>query len=208
MLTMKRRRLGNLTVHDKPSAALSKGKTVAPKLPTEQYFSEAFVESVGAVMFRLATKQICVLHQLAEGWYVLAKGRRNLGETRRTAVVRELEEETGYICRLLPVRLRARCPPTVEEQHTPDEVRTFDNASEPFNLQIVKLSDTEVKVVWWYIASIDDSIPSERRAAHEVARSSVMWCDYTEALNRLTFKWDRDMVTRAIELVNGTHNIS
>ncbi|KAI4241197.1 MAG: hypothetical protein L6R42_011347, partial [Xanthoria sp. 1 TBL-2021] len=59
---------------------------------TEQYTSEAFVESVGAVLFRMSTQEICVLHLLKKNEYILAKGRRNCGETRQDAAARELTE--------------------------------------------------------------------------------------------------------------------
>ena len=51
-----------LTEHDTLSTALSLADTAASKLPRDQCFSEAFVESVGAVISRLGTKQIRVLH--------------------------------------------------------------------------------------------------------------------------------------------------
>lgn len=68
---------------------------------SEQYFSDCFVESAGAVLFRLSTQEICILHLLDRNEYVLAKGRRNLGETRQRTVIREIAEETGFSCRIL-----------------------------------------------------------------------------------------------------------
>ena len=60
------------------------------RFESEQYTSEAFVESVGAVLFRLSTQEICVLHLLDRDEYVLAKGRRNCGESRQDAAIREV----------------------------------------------------------------------------------------------------------------------
>lgn len=61
------------------------------RFESEQYASEAFVESVGAVLFRMSTHEICVLHLLDRDEYILAKGRRNCGETRKDAAVREVK---------------------------------------------------------------------------------------------------------------------
>ena len=52
--------------HEISFTALSVANAAAFKLPEEQYFSEAFVESVGAVIIRLGTKQIRALHQTTE----------------------------------------------------------------------------------------------------------------------------------------------
>lgn len=173
----------NSTQRGTLSAAPFPANPAAPKLATEQYSSEAFVEGVGAVIYRLATKQICVPHQTTEDWYVLAKGSRDLGETRQVAALRELKEETGHPCRLLLVTISARRPLTMEPEHSPDQVRSFDRASEPSTLQMMRLRQTDLEMVWWYIAAVDDRIPTERRTALEVAKLSVMWCHYSDVLD-------------------------
>ena len=62
------------------------------RFESEQYMSDAFVESVAAVLFRLSSREVCVLHYLKRDEYVLAKGRRNCGETRQAAAVREVTD--------------------------------------------------------------------------------------------------------------------
>ncbi|KAK4238869.1 hypothetical protein C8A03DRAFT_43414 [Achaetomium macrosporum] len=74
------------------------------RFESEQYTSAAFVESVGAVLFRLSSLEVCVLHDLKHNEYVLAKGRRNCGESPRSP-------ETGFACRLLPLNMHTRAPP-------------------------------------------------------------------------------------------------
>jgi 8-oxo-dGTP pyrophosphatase MutT (NUDIX family) len=64
--------------------------------PTRQYTSSPFVESAGAILFRPATYQVCLIHYLSKNEWLLPKGRRNLGERRHEAVLSETREETGY----------------------------------------------------------------------------------------------------------------
>ncbi|GJD02739.1 NUdiX domain-containing protein [Colletotrichum higginsianum] len=92
---------------------------------TSQYSSEAFVESCGAVVFDLSKEpaKVCLLHYLAlDEWY-LAKGRRNCGESRHEAALREVLEETGVRCRLLPVDMPTRAPAPDDDANAPDVLR-------------------------------------------------------------------------------------
>lgn len=94
------------------------------RFTSEQYTSEAFVESVGGVLFCLSS-QVCVLHLLKRDEYVLAKGRRNCGEARQVTAVREVTEETGFQCRLLPLNMHTRAPPAVETEQLDGQARFY-----------------------------------------------------------------------------------
>jgi len=111
---------------------------------SEQYTSEAFVESVGAVLFRLSTREICILHLLKRDEYVLGKGRRNCGESRQQAAVREVAEETGYSCRLLHLNMLTRAPPAMETEQLGDEARFYPGICEPVTLQLRRLGENDV----------------------------------------------------------------
>ena len=101
------------------------------RFESEQYTSEAFVESAGAVLFRLSSREVCVLHLLKRNEYVLAKGRRNCGESRQAAALREITEETGFACRLLPLNMSTRAPPAVETEQLDDKARFYRGICEP-----------------------------------------------------------------------------
>ena len=126
-------------------------------MPTSTYRSTFFVESSGAVLFRLcpAPRQICILHFFPSDEYVLAKSRRNVGEDIRTTAVREVREETGRACELLPVRMKTRAPPPRppraddgkgdakgdgDVEDVEDVPRMFERIVEPFHLQIRRLN--------------------------------------------------------------------
>ncbi len=106
----------------------------ASRFPTSQHTSEQIVESAGAILFRLLTQEVCLLHLLPRDEYVLAKGRRNIGESRQKAALREVKEETGYCCRLLPITMSSRAPPAIETEPFGDVLRRYTDVTEPFTL--------------------------------------------------------------------------
>lgn len=172
---------------------------------TTQHSSSQFVESAGAVLFRLSTQDICLLHLLPRDEYVLAKGRCNHGESRQQTALREVREETNYPCRILPVTMASRAPPAVEMGPSPDVARVYEDSTEPFSLQIRQL-DTEgnVKLIWWFIAAVEENeIAKEERPGEE--RFEVKWHAYEDAVSILTFQGDRDLVSQAIRMVRATY---
>ena len=174
------------------------------RFESEHYTSEAFVESVGAVLFHLSLQGVCVLHHLERNEYVLAKGRRNCGESRKDAAIRELMEETGYSCRLIPVDIYTRAPRAGTMEQLSDEARAYLGESEPFTLQLRRLGEGDVKLIWWYIAAVNEA-QSWNRELQEGERFAVEFYSYTEVLEKLTFQMDRDMVSRAIDIVDATY---
>ncbi len=173
------------------------------RFQSEQYTSEEFVESVGAVLFRLSSREICVLHLLKRDEYVLAKGRRNCGETRQATAVREVSEETGFTCRLLPVNMYTRAPPAVEPEELDDRARFYTDICEPFTLQIRRLGEGQVKLVWWFVAAVDEDV--QPKDTVDGGRYSVEFHNYQTVLDKLTFQMDREMVKKAIEVVENTY---
>ncbi|KAF2669558.1 hypothetical protein BT63DRAFT_264271 [Microthyrium microscopicum] len=174
------------------------------KFKTEQYFSESFVESAGAVLFRLSTREICLIRLLVNKKYILPKGRRNIAESRQTAAIREVAEETGYSCRILPVKMLTRNPPAVETEPMADESRLHDHACEPFTLQIRHLAEDDVKIIWWFIAAINEET-NFNADAQEDDKFTVEFFDMQEAITKLTFKNDQEMVQKAVEIFLQTH---
>lgn len=177
------------------------------RFESEQYTSTAFVESAGAIVFRLSTREVCVLHLLERDEYVLAKGRRNCGESRHDAAIREIAEESGFSCRLLPLNMFTRAPPAVETEQLGDEARFYTGICEPFNLQLRRLEEGDVKLIWWYIAAVNEDQPF-REDLQEKEKFAVEFHSYTDVLEKLTFQMDRDMVRRAIEIVTDTYGKS
>jgi 8-oxo-dGTP pyrophosphatase MutT (NUDIX family) len=165
--------------------------------------SEEFVESVGAILFRPSSREICVLHLLKRDEYVLAKGRRNCGETRQATALREVSEETGFTCRLLPVNMYTRAPPAVETEELDDSARFYTNICEPFTLQVRRLGEGHIKLIWWFVAAVDEDVPPKEKL--EGKRYLVEFHSYDTVLDKLTFQMDREMVKKAIRVVENTY---
>ncbi|KAM0707742.1 hypothetical protein Q7P35_004391 [Cladosporium inversicolor] len=169
------------------------------KFKTEQYNAEQFVESVGAIAIKASTCEVCLI--LSGGEWMLAKGRRNIGESRSQAALREMKEETGYSCRLLPLTMTTRAPPAIETGDYPDEARMHEKVCEPFMLTCRHLhGNGGIKLIWWYIAAIDES--AEVGPGEEQFETRLV--GFEEALGMLTFENDRDIIRKAMEIFDET----
>ena len=165
------------------------------------YTAESFVESAGTILFRLSTREICVLHMLQRDEYILPKGRRNVGESRQATAIRETTEETGIPCHLLPIDLSSRACPAIEmNPDVPDEVRFFRGVCEPIAVQTWRKERGEIKLIWWFVAAV---IEGEPVGQHE-DKFEVEFHSYNTALERLTFLDDRGIVKKAIGLVESS----
>ena len=175
----------------------------ASRFASTQLFAEEFVESAGAVLFHLSAKMICLVHLVTKEEWLLPKGRRNCEESRQHAALREVREETGYNSRILPVNMSTRCPPAIELEESQDEPRKFNNIAEPFVLTVRQLGPRNQKLIWWYIASVDDLTPcAEVHPGDE--KFQAMFFPYATAVDMLTFENDKEIARRAIELVTAT----
>ena len=161
------------------------------KFQTEQYSAEQFVESIGAIAIKVSTREVCLISYAGE--WMLAKGRRNIGEPRCRAALREMKEETGYSSHLLPLTMTTRAPPTTETGDYPDEPMVHENVCEPFMLTCRHLhGNGGIKLIWWYIAAIDES--AEVGLGEEQFTTRLV--GFEEALDMLTFESDREVVRK------------
>ncbi|OQE20746.1 hypothetical protein PENFLA_c016G08409 [Penicillium flavigenum] len=171
---------------------------------TTQYTSEQFVESCGAILFDLSTqsKTVCLIHYQAKNEWLLAKGRRNCGESRHEAALREVHEETGYRAHLHPVTMYTRAPPPIDEQgHMPDKPRSYPDLTEPFIVTMRHLGDSvdDVKIIWWYIAALDEGVGAGSARAEE--EFTAKFFPLEDAVKKLSFQNDRTVLQKAISLV-------
>ena len=168
---------------------------------TRQWSSDAFVESCGAVLFDLRSEvKVCLLRYRKKDEWLLAKGRRNERESRADAALREVMEETGYRCSLLPVTMQTRAPAQTDAFDTPDRVRTATKCTEPFMVTMREIDGgSRAKFIWWFIAAIDDNC-NESRSQGEADNESHFF-GTEEALQKLTYQADREVLHKAIELV-------
>ncbi|KAK4199320.1 hypothetical protein QBC40DRAFT_176743, partial [Triangularia verruculosa] len=129
-------------------------------------------------------------------------GREICGKCRHGfTAIRETTEETGIPCRLLPVNLVSRVCPAIETEHLPDQARLFKGSREPIVVQTRRLGEGEIKLIWWFVAAVNEGEPVGQ---HEKHKFEVDFYSYDTVLEKLTFKDDRELVKKAIELVKSS----
>ncbi|KAI8936486.1 hypothetical protein NX059_006891 [Plenodomus lindquistii] len=178
--------------------------------PTHQYPSTHFVESSGAILFQLphlhhtTETKVCLINLLSENEYLLPKGRRNINESRKECALREVYEETGYRCKLLPVRMATRACKVDDLPDREDCVRVMEGVVEPFMCTIRELGgDKGVKVIWWFVGGLEGEGEDEERGLGEEG-FEVGWFTVEEAVGKLRFETDREVLRRAVGVVEDT----
>jgi 8-oxo-dGTP pyrophosphatase MutT (NUDIX family) len=175
---------------------------------TRQFASDCFVESCGAILFEITSteKKVCLLHFLKKDEWLLPKGRRNQHESRKDAALREVMEETGYPCRLLPVTMPTRAPSEQDSYDTPDQVRIQTKSTEPFMVTTREIDNgVKMKLIWWYIAALDGDW-AEHRGTGE-ADFDPQFFSVEEALEKLTYQTDREVLRKAVNLVENHFHV-
>lgn len=174
---------------------------------TNQYTSEQFVESCGAILFASQNKTVCLIHYRAKDEWLLPKGRRNCGESRHEAALREVREETGYQARLHPVTMPTRAPPMDEQGHMPDKPRSYPNLTEPFMITIRQIGGdggNDIKLIWWYIAALDEDVLLTESGGGGEEEFTPEFLPLEEAKKRLSFKNDTAVLEKAVGLVTAS----
>lgn len=66
--------------------------------------------------------------------------------------------------------------------------------------------ENNIKLIWWFIAAVEKEPPvvEPKDRGEDSLKSSPVFCSYIDALERLTFQMDRDMIKGAINLVTKT----
>ncbi|KAI2602728.1 hypothetical protein GGR54DRAFT_487087 [Hypoxylon sp. NC1633] len=167
------------------------------------YPSEQFVEACGAVVFDTSTqhKHVLLLHYGALDEWLLPKGRRNCNESRKAAAIREVREESGYAIQLRPITMATRAPSELETTDVKDVPRTYDSLTEPFILDVRDLGKGKgVKLVWWFVAELGGI------AGEGEAQFKPQFFPYDQAVERLTFQKDRDVLSKALEFMEDSDN--
>ncbi|KDR77939.1 hypothetical protein GALMADRAFT_244905 [Galerina marginata CBS 339.88] len=180
------------------------------RYPTQQYLAGRFVISAGSVLFRhnLTTKtlEVCILHHRTTDEWLLPKGRKDQGETIEQAAMRETYEETGYPCNLWPLRIPTRAPaPGVNNVHA---VQVVEGLVEPIAVTVRNIGDARVKIIFWYISTVEDGVEKVEGSQMENENFESTFFEARDAVERLTFQGDRDVVNQAIDIVMDSRKAS
>ena len=174
-----------------------------PRYPTSQYLAGNFIISAGCILFRhnpiSSALEICILHHTVKDNWMLPKGRKDRGETIEAAAIRETYEETGYACRFWPQTIPTRAPPAgANNVHT---VEAVEGSVEPIAVTIRDLGDSGIKIIWWYIAQVEEGAQKVEGSQMEGEHFESVFMDAELAVGRLTFSSDRDVVKQALKIV-------
>lgn len=166
------------------------------------YNCAEYAESCGAVLFDSSQEKVCLLlrqshpddkQQKAE--WVLPKGRRNCGEHRYAAALREVEEETGYACHLQPLTMATRAPTAKDPDGAEPRIhRTF---TESFMVTHRVKGDKYLKLIYWFLAVADEKMTGGED------RFTPRFFEPDEALRTITFPDERKVLGEGIALMRG-----
>ncbi len=96
-----------------------------------------------------------------------------------------------------------RAPQPDESEDTPDIARVHANLTEPFMVMIRELRAGEgIKLVFWYIAQVEEKAVVGDICGELAFRPQFL--NYKEALQRLTFQEDREILQAAIVIVENS----
>ncbi|KAJ2251394.1 hypothetical protein GGI13_003865 [Coemansia sp. RSA 455] len=131
------------------------------------YDADAVMFSAGAVVFDEANGQVLTVidRRKTKPDIYFPKGRIEAGETMEEAARREVEEETGVVCRLWPKMMG------MEVRESPAIGKT--------------------KVIYWYTASFISTSP-QRLEDHE--QFTTNWVNIDEAPNVLSYEQDKQLL--------------
>ncbi|KAK0482055.1 hypothetical protein EDD18DRAFT_1112698 [Armillaria luteobubalina] len=171
-------------------------KTPHPRYPKQtNHSSEQFVLAAGAIAFLISKDKplkVCLVYYKKRNEWLLAKGRKDEGEDLANTAVREVLEETGYACTLLPIALPTRATtPSASVDHQEDIPRLSQNCTEPFAVTYQAPSETQERET--------DILGVPRVGTHMVAEGfeeSVLF-KVDEALEKLSFEDDKDLLRQA-----------
>ena len=103
--------------------------------------------------------------------------------------------------------MKTRAPPSVELVECPDEAQEYSGLMEPFFLTTRQLGDNNLKLIWWYIAAVDDCEMGQRGfQLPGDEKFEAHFFDYDTAIETLTYLLDKAIVQKAVELVKASYH--
>ncbi|KAM0199140.1 hypothetical protein ACHAPA_001629 [Fusarium lateritium] len=159
-------------------------------------FSDQFVISCGTVSMDKQNSKVLLIHWRKTGEYLLPKGRKDVGETLEKTALRETFEETGVKAQLLPANI-ASLATTAAGSHRPEAI------TEPFAVSQRATNNGNLKIIFWYLAVADSTIPPEEGTQQENEDFDTIWTDFRDVGSVLSYEDDRQIAQRAIDIAEG-----
>ncbi|CAE6479581.1 unnamed protein product [Rhizoctonia solani] len=176
----------------------------ASTTPTEVLMSDGFVICAGCILLRrYPSLQVCILYHPKEDRYILPKGRKDRGESIQETALRETYEETGHRCSFLPLNMMTRSQPS--DVFVKDQPTFAVGAQEPIAMFLRRVADKDVKLIFWFVAEVDESHPYQRGTQIGSEDYETRFVRADGVLDVLTYACDREVVAKALELYRQTY---
>lgn len=88
-----------------------------------------------------------------------------------------------------------------------DQARRYPGVTEPFMLTVREMGGGGVKLIWWFVAVIDGETDGNGSSVPVGAGESGFRAEFftfEEAVGKLSFRNDREVLERAIALVQNS----
>lgn len=194
-------------------------------------YNANFNISAGTVTFHPKTHQVLLIlnKKYHEDIWQLPKGRKDLGEDIQATAIRETYEETGYLVKLVPARVRTRATRPQELSHVdranetaarsspapagnpsmPGSVNAIDDPNtEPVgmvsyaDMQASTNSDV-IKLCFFYLATlVDPEAAPHSNTQNPGERLEARWMSVADAHRSLRFEAERNALICAATLWN------
>ncbi|KAI0147142.1 hypothetical protein GGR57DRAFT_506122 [Xylariaceae sp. FL1272] len=154
----------------------------------ESYLADAYEESVGVILFKPSTDEVCILHSTEHDEHFLPQGRRRESETRSSAAIRIATESTGFPCFIVSLNMDSRVSrgPEDETGDLSSESNYLINTTEPIKLQLQRHESGVMKLVWWFVAALDEEDELASRLEDEFGMDpGTLLCDQSTAIKKL-----------------------
>ena len=100
-----------------------------------------------------------------------------------------------------------RAPGIHEANDVSDQARRYPGLTEPFMLTIREMGGSGMKLIWWFVAVVDGEPDGNGSSVPVGAGDSDFRAEFftfEEAVGKLSFRNDREVLERAIALVQNS----
>jgi 8-oxo-dGTP pyrophosphatase MutT (NUDIX family) len=186
----------------------------------KQHLSSNFVISCGTITLDLRHRKILLLKWRPFNEILLPKGRKDVGEAREAAALRETYEETGLRVDILPTNAKTlQTVPRVQTKWTAGQEATGrdttttasantgiaeNNAKlhkEPIAVQHRITSTGVLKIIFWYAATGDSEAVPDEGTQDEGEDFENLWVEWEGIDAALTWEDDRTLAKYVVDVV-------
>ncbi|KAE9568185.1 hypothetical protein CGCF415_v004462 [Colletotrichum fructicola] len=163
------------------------------------YPSHRFITSCGTVTVDLNARRVLLVYNKRHRIHQLPKGRKNIGEDLLAAALRETREETGVVVTPIPLQIRTRATPADAPPGAPDITEETDSTEPVAVCHYPDPNSGAMKMVFYFVVEGRSGLAPNGWTGEDRSKFDIIWVDFAEAADKLAFKEDGMVVTKALE---------